>query len=227
MSVRQRAGRDKSNHALWECECVCGNVVSIRAPMLIRGQKFCSKQCPEYQNHARIDITGQRYGRLIALERVRMDGDGKAVWKFKCDCDKDTETTADRVIQKITRSCGCLEIENRITHGQSQTREYHREAHRRWARENPGKVIANAYKRRKDYRMRVPKWLTDEHWDQINAFYHEARRLTEETGVPHVVDHIHPLRGKTVSGLHVPWNLQVLTKAANLTKSARFVDDIC
>ena len=76
---------------------------------------------------------------------------------------------------------------------------------------NPAKALANAKKRRKDFRHRMPKWLTNEHWKQINAFYLEASRLTRETGIPHCVDHKHPLRGKTVSGLHVPWNLQVMT----------------
>jgi 5-methylcytosine-specific restriction endonuclease McrA len=152
---------------------------------------------------------------------------GKAVWQFLCDCGKDAETTADRVIQKITKSCGCLEIENRIKHGKSKTLEYHREAHRKWAKSNPHLAILNANKRREDFRCRIPKWLTDEHWEQIRAFYLRAAKMTEETGIPHVVDHIHPLRGKTVSGLHVPWNLQVITRDENLRKSARFTDDVC
>ncbi len=124
-------------------------------------------------------------------------------------------------------SCGCLGRESRIKHGLSQTREYHREAHKRWSKENRGKVIANANKRRADYMQRIPPWLTDAQWAEIEAFYAEARRKEDETGIAHHVDHIVPLRGKTVSGLHVPWNLQVLTEKHNLQKSARLLDEVC
>jgi 5-methylcytosine-specific restriction endonuclease McrA len=69
----------------------------------------------------------------------------------------------------------------------------------------------------------VPPWLTNEHREGMQWFYDEARRLTKETGVSHVVDHIAPLNGATSCGLHVPWNLQVLTDAAN--KRKRFRED--
>lgn len=69
----------------------------------------------------------------------------------------------------------------------------------------------------------IPPWLADEHRDAMQWFYAEARRLTQETGIRHVVDHIAPLNGAHSCGLHVPWNLQVLMDTEN--KRKRFRED--
>lgn len=66
---------------------------------------------------------------------------------------------------------------------------------------------------------RTPKWLTAQHKADISKIYARARELTRLTGVQYHVDHIVPLRGRTVSGLHVPWNLQVLRGDINMAKS--------
>ena len=60
---------------------------------------------------------------------------------------------------------------------------------------------------------------------QVAEFYKEARRLTEETGVMYVVDHIWPINGKDSCGLHVPWNLRVITQDENYLKSNKPLED--
>lgn len=75
----------------------------------------------------------------------------------------------------------------------------------------------SAYSRR--VRKAKPKWVKRH---DLLPFYLEAQRLTEETGILHSVDHIIPLNGVDVSGLHVPGNLQVLTLSENSRKSNSF-----
>jgi 5-methylcytosine-specific restriction endonuclease McrA len=67
----------------------------------------------------------------------------------------------------------------------------------------------------------APQWLTKQHWEAIAEVYAIAQRLTVITGVLHVVDHVWPLKGARSCGLHVPWNLQVITHAFNVAKGSK------
>lgn len=227
LTVLAREASDNQGNAIWSCLCECGSKVLVRGGFLRKRQRYCSSRCQLLVKKYRRDLSGQRFGRLTALALARVSHSGKSVWQFRCDCGEMVERSASDVIQGDVRSCGCLGKESRIRHGLSATREYHRKAHREWAKRNPGKVIENVNKRRKEVANCAPAWLTAEHRAQIEVFYSEARRLTKETGVVHHVDHIVPLRGKTVQGLHVPWNLQVLTAIENMQKHRKLLDDVC
>ena len=75
-------------------------------------------------------------------------------------------------------------------------------------------------------RRRAAKLQATPPWADLAAiaeFYSEAARLTTETGILHEVDHIYPLQGKDVCGLHVPGNLQIITRAENRSKSNKLV----
>jgi len=71
-------------------------------------------------------------------------------------------------------------------------------------------------------RRLIPAWLTPDDWVAIAGYYYTAKHLTQETGEAHVVDHVLPLRGTHVTGLHVPANLQVLTAKENAQKGYKF-----
>lgn len=69
---------------------------------------------------------------------------------------------------------------------------------------------------------RTPKWLTEDQLNTISWYYEAAAKYTQDFQVKYEVDHIVPLQGKLVSGLHVPWNLQVLLKTENNKKLNKF-----
>lgn len=93
-----------------------------------------------------------------------------------------------------------------------------------WVENNRGKANAmkKAYKAAKI--KACPQWVRNDSnlRAQMDEIYQRAYTASVETGTPHHVDHIVPLRGKNVSGLHVPWNLQILTASENCRKSNRF-----
>lgn len=111
----------------------------------------------------------------------------------------------------------------------SLNREKKRSQDAAWRAAHPDKVNVYSNARRARKLRAQPAWLSDNDLKKIEAVYEEAARRRVETGVVYHVDHIVPLKGKSVCGLHVPWNLQVLTKTENLRKGARlsetFVED--
>ena len=90
-----------------------------------------------------------------------------------------------------------------------------------WKKNNPGHNSAIVAKRRADRIQRTPAWLTGEQLTAMDKLYKQAAWLTRITGVKWHVDHIVPLKGKNVSGLHIPSNLQVIPARENLRKGNR------
>jgi hypothetical protein len=93
---------------------------------------------------------------------------------------------------------------------------------REWARKNPDKVLEQSARKRATKLKRVPCWLTDTDFKEIKQIYLNAKEQSDKEGKKYHVDHIIPLRGKYVSGLHVPSNLRILLAEENLVKSNKF-----
>jgi hypothetical protein len=105
--------------------------VLVRAETLKNGMsKSCGCLQKEIVSTRRLkDLRGQRFGRLIVLERgPNAVGQSKVQWYCQCDCGKQTLVMATNLQQKDVQSCGCLGQEVRgahsRTHGKSRTREY-------------------------------------------------------------------------------------------------------
>lgn len=116
--------------------------------------------------------------------------------------------------------------------------EQHNNNRKKWMKEHPGRRSQYEAKYRKDHRehylisqkykealhratklQATPKWLNKEQKDQIKSIYANCPSGWH-------VDHIIPLKGKEVKGLHVPWNLQYLPATDNINKSNKVCDII-
>lgn len=96
---------------------------------------------------------------------------------------------------------------------------YQREYGPKWDKDNTGKRRAITRKYQAAKLKATPWWLTKEMFLEMEGYYINSASISEETGVTMHVDHIVPLQGKNVCGLHVPWNLQVITASENYTKA--------
>lgn len=88
-----------------------------------------------------------------------------------------------------------------------------------WRKANSGKVVAYTRARQAAQLQRTPSWANQ---SAIAAIYEEAAKVSRETGKKHHVDHIIPLRGKTVCGLHVESNLRIIPASENLRRPRVF-----
>lgn len=101
-------------------------------------------------------------------------------------------------------------------------REVKLERAKDYAKRNRPACNARGKLRAERKRRQAPAWLTDLDREHFKLIYEAASALSKEFGVLMHVDHIVPLRGENVSGLHVPWNLQVIPARENHEKSNRF-----
>ena len=94
---------------------------------------------------------------------------------------------------------------------------------RRWGKNNPVKILVATRKQQAKRLMRCPKWLTPDDFWLMGQAYQLAALRTKMLGFAWHVDHIIPLQGRLVSGLHVPHNLQVIPGVINVSKANKYV----
>ena len=97
-----------------------------------------------------------------------------------------------------------------------ENREVHQRKNKRWMQENACIQASRVAKRHAKKIQQTPKWANE---NLIQDWYRMSDLLSKQTGVKYHVDHIVPLQGNTVSGLHVEYNLQLLKSKENIRKS--------
>jgi hypothetical protein len=112
-----------------------------------------------------------------------------------------------------------------IARAKTQTIEKKREYQNAWKERNVVWVRADTKSRRRKHREATPPWVTREQKSEMRSLYQIAITMSKTTGEQYVVDHIYPLRSEVVCGLHLPWNLRVITQKENLLKSNAIPDD--
>lgn len=217
---------ERSAHSIrrYECRCDCGQTAILRSNHFYESRRYCSRKCPLLSAQRTLDLSGKTINRWTVLGFAGLKK-GHSSWKAKCSCGTERVISGPSVLAGQTKSCGCLPKEAKATgRTPEEELEIRRLRSRLSNRKNPARVKANKIKYETKRTAATPRWVTEAELQAMNELYERARALTRETGIRHQVDHIIPLNGKTVSGLHVLGNLQILTQAENVSKSNRYAE---
>lgn len=110
--------RTKKRGKIYHCKCQCGNEKDVPAEILRRGE---SQSCGCYnkekiiesiRERCRIDLTGQRFGKLIALYPTYNENGMHTKWHCKCDCGNECDIDMGNLRSGKSQSCGCTQSKN-------------------------------------------------------------------------------------------------------------------
>ncbi len=223
LTVLREVGPNKYRQTVYECLCDCGGRVEMRTAHFVPERQFCTRSCKLLVQHRRIDLTGKQFGRWTIIGFASKGQRNRVYWNCECECGTKRKLDTYNLTSGFSNSCGCLGVELKTKYKTPGERlKATRAIARRYNKRNMAKVRAITIKYNSKRQRATPAWLTLEDWAAMNAMYAKARRLTRKTRIKHHVDHIIPLNGKYVSGLHVPGNLQILTQSENAAKSNRY-----
>ncbi len=207
-----------SEKTCFKCLCVRPLNDFYKHKMMADGHLNKCKPCTksDVKNH-----------RAANIDRIREYDKSRAIAPHRVEArEKYRKTEEGKAAFKKAREKYLLS--NQEKRLQTSKRYYERnkskcqESSRRYIKENFDKVravkTAAQKKRHSGKILRTPHWLAPEHIEAMKLRYKEARWMTNRTGVKHHVDHIVPLNGSNVSGLHVPWNLRVIPARENMRR---------
>ena len=123
-------GKDKYRRLLWLCKCDCGNEKVVAKSVLKCGAtKSCGCLIGDINKARRLDITGNKYGRLTVLRYIgKNKKSNKHMWECRCDCGNIVIVPLAGLRGGHTKSCGCLQKDTirdiAVSHDMSRTRFY-------------------------------------------------------------------------------------------------------
>ena len=105
----------KSGAVVWECQCDCGKIHYAPLTRLKEGKvQSCGCSRKEATQKSIIDLTRQRFGKLIVLEKTDKRKDRSVIWKCQCDCGNIVEIDSHSLRRGNTQSCGCLKSKGEL-----------------------------------------------------------------------------------------------------------------
>lgn len=112
LEVIECFGKNRHGQHTWRCRCECGNTcVVVGGPLRSGGTKSCGcLRIEQLIQRTRVDITGQRFGRLVAIELVGVKR-RSCTWLCQCDCGNQKVMVLGDIQSGRTQSCGCLNRE--------------------------------------------------------------------------------------------------------------------
>lgn len=110
LTVLQRLTEKEDGYYLWLCKCDCGGMIKVNTKRLNRGTITncgCVPKNNAKKGQVAEDITGQRFGNLVAIKRAE-NKRGRTAWLCQCDCGNMHIATTKELKEGKCKSCGCL-----------------------------------------------------------------------------------------------------------------------
>lgn len=125
LTVIERTANSKSGQTRWKCVCDCGNETIVYTQNLKRGH---TQSCGCSHENVRLDLTGQRFGRLTVIKLTSIRKYRVPVWECLCDCGNTVYVTTNHLSMGDQKSCGCINKERthlgNPKHGKRNSRLY-------------------------------------------------------------------------------------------------------
>lgn len=113
LTVIRKVENTKHGSSQWLCKCSCGADYVVQGSLLITGKRTRCSSKTHQKNYAYVDITGQRFERLVALYPSRKyDERGSVVWHCRCDCGNEIDVSYNTLVYTNQKSCGCQKKEH-------------------------------------------------------------------------------------------------------------------